>query len=234
MEEEQKSQKNVTNKMKDLYNTYLRQDEKKPVGNSENTVKAETQSDINDVHAPTEGGAEQEQSATESAAEISPIMKEIESLRLAITEAEKERDENRDKLLRNVAEFENYRRRTEREKEQLLLFASERTLSKLVSIIDDLHAAVDAGEKSKDYESMFSGLKMIYTKAMKMYEEHGVKPLEVEPGEPFNVDVHEALMHIPHPDTPEGHIVQQIQRGYMLHDKVIRHAKVVTSAGSGE
>jgi len=232
MEEEQKSQKNVTNKMKDLYNTYLKQDEKKQPVNHEQTVKAETSSDINDVHIPVDGATETEPGTSDQ--ETSHIMKEIESLRLLITEVEKERDENRDKFLRNVADFENYRRRTEREKEQLVLYASERTFSKLVGIIDDLHAAVDAGEKSSDYESMLNGLRMIYSKAIKMYEEHGVKPLEVLPGEPFNVDVHEALMHIPHPDTPEGHIVQQIQRGYTLHDKVIRHAKVVTSAGGGE
>jgi molecular chaperone GrpE len=103
-----------------------------------------------------------------------------------------------------------------------------------VELLDDLHAALEAGKKSDDYASMLHGVEMIYSKAMKMYEEHGVKPLVVEENLPFNVDEHEALMHIPHPNIAEGLIVQQVQRGYKLHDKVIRHAKVVTSAGSGE
>ncbi|MBL8000053.1 MAG: nucleotide exchange factor GrpE, partial [Candidatus Kapabacteria bacterium] len=131
-------------------------------------------------------------------------------------------------------ELENFRRRTDREKEQLMLYASEKTFSRLVEMLDDLHAALEAGKSSTDYQAMLSGLEMIYTKAHKLYEDHGVKPLLADSGTPFNVEHHEALMHIPHPETPEGHVIQQVRRGYVLHDKVIRHAQVITSAGTPE
>ena len=75
---------------------------------------------------------------------------------------------------------------------------------------------------------------MIYSKALKTFEEAGVCPIPSVTGELFNVDMHEALAHIPSPETPEGHIIQEIQRGFKLKEKVIRHSRVITSAGSQE
>lgn len=236
MEDKQKPLRTAANKMKDLYNTYMRQEEKTEATTADDTVRATTSTDINEVHSHHEGEGQTgaEQSTESHGAELSAVMQEIEDLRISLSSAEKERDELKDKLVRTLAEFDNFRRRTEREKEQLTLYATEKTMSRLVDVLDDLQAALEAGKKSTDYQAMLNGLEMIYQKAHKSYEDHGVKPLDVQSGEPFNVDVHEALMHIPHPDTPEGHVVQQIQRGYTFRDKVLRHAKVITSAGQGE
>ena len=212
----------------------MRPDEKPDAHSAEEKVTATTSKDINEVHVhhpviDSQAVAFESAQGNEVQPEESP--KENDMYRAEAARTEKERDELRDQLLRKIAEFENYRKRTEREKEQLLLYATERMFSKLVEVLDDLQAALEAGRRSEDYTSMLSGLELIYNKAHRIYEEHGVKPLHAEEGSPFSVDVHEALMHIPHPDIPEGQVVQQIQRGYTFRDKVLRHAKVVTSAG---
>ncbi|MCS7302807.1 MAG: nucleotide exchange factor GrpE [Bacteroidota bacterium] len=164
--------------------------------------------------------------------DTSAMEKRIAELEEQLQKLTQERDELRDKYIRTVAELDNFRKRTEREKEQLVLSATERLFARLVELLDDLHAAVEAGKNSRDYDAMLSGLEMIAAKAHKLYEEHGVRPLEVKVGEPFDVSLHEALVHMPHPEIPEGAIVQQVQRGYLFHDRVLRHARVITSAGT--
>ncbi len=235
MDEKQKPLRTAASKVKDIYNAYRRGDEKAEVVAGEEVVTATTSQDINQVHIPHEQTSDEGvESMATSGSEADEVKVQLEAMRDALQRAERERDDMRDQLMRKVAEFENMRKRTEREKEQLSLYVSERLFGRLVDVLDDLHAALEAGRKSDDYASMLSGLEMIYNKTHRIYEEHGVKPLNAEVNSPFNVDVHEALMHIPHPEIAEGQVVQQIQRGYMLHDRVLRHAKVVTSAGSGE
>jgi len=143
-----------------------------------------------------------------------------------------ERDDFRDQLLRKSAEFENYRKRTMKEKQDLIDFANEHLILKMLPVVDDLHTALEAAKQSTDPEGFLKGVEMIYAKAIKIFEDAGVSPIQTAPGEPFNVEVHEALAHMPSNDAPEGHILQEIQRGYTLREKVIRHTKVVTSAGS--
>ncbi len=235
MEEKQKPLRTAASKVKDIYNAYRKNDEKADVVAGDEVVHATTSQDINQVHVPHENVSEStEQGSGQQNTDLEEIVIQNEALRDNVLRLEKERDDMRDQVLRKVAEFENFRKRTEREKEQLALYVSEKLFSRLVDVLDDLHAALEAGRKSDDYASMLSGLELIYNKTHRIYEEHGVKPLNAEQNMPFNVDVHEALMHIPHPDVSEGMVVQQIQRGYMLNDKVLRHAKVVTSAGNGD
>lgn len=150
----------------------------------------------------------------------------------ALEKALLERDDFRDQLLRKSAEFENYRKRTLKEKQDLIEFANEHLILKMLPVVDDLHTALEAGTQSKDPDGFLKGVEMIYVKAIKIFEDAGVFPIETAPGEPFNVEVHEALAHMPSAEAPEGHILQEIQRGYKLREKVIRHTKVVTSAGS--
>jgi molecular chaperone GrpE len=170
----------------------------------------------------------QEQSVNEESVDYSgKDMNEIEQL-------QSERDDLRDQLLRKSAEFENYRRRTMKEKQELIDYANEHLILKMLPVVDDLHTALDAAKKSSDPEGFLKGVEMIYAKAIKIFEDAGVFPIETAPGEPFNVEVHEALAHMPSNDAPEGHVLQEIQRGYKLREKVIRHTKVVTSAGNPE
>ena len=101
-----------------------------------------------------------------------------------------------------------------------------------MEILDDIGAAVSSGKSSKDFDSLLSGVEMIYKKAIKIFEEAGVKPMDDPAGKEFDVDFHEALMSAPSEETPEGSVLQTIQKGYMYRDKVLRHAKVIASAGS--
>lgn len=136
----------------------------------------------------------------------------------------------RDLAQRKAAEAENIRRRSLQEKQTLMKYASEHLITKLIPVLDDLHAAVEASKSTSDINSLRTGIEMIYAEARKIFEAAGVHVIEGSEGEPFNVDFHEALMHMPS-ELPEGYVVQVVQRGYSLHDKVIRHAKVITSAG---
>ncbi|MBM4150198.1 MAG: nucleotide exchange factor GrpE [Ignavibacteria bacterium] len=169
--------------------------------------------------------ASEEQNQGESAENSGTELSAMESIIL-------ERDDFRDQLLRKSAEFENYRRRTMKEKQDLIDFANEHLILKMLPFVDDLHTALEAAKQSTDPEGFLKGVEMIYAKAIKIFEEAGVSPIEIAPGDPFNVEVHEALAHMPSHDAPEGHILHEIQRGYTLREKVIRHTKVVTSAGS--
>ena len=151
-----------------------------------------------------------------------------------IEQIERERDELKETVLRKTAEFENFRRRTLKEKQEIVDYANEHLIIKMLPVIDDLHAALEAAKINVDHEGFLKGVEMIYTKALKTFEDAGVCPSPSVTGEPFNVDMHEALAHIPSPETPEGHIIQEIQRGFKLKEKVIRHSRVITSAGSQE
>ncbi|CAN5462633.1 hypothetical protein BH10BAC6_BH10BAC6_05980 [soil metagenome] len=144
----------------------------------------------------------------------------------------KEVDEWKDVAHRKAAELENVRRRSMMREQELMQYASEHLLTKMIPVLDDLAAAVEASAGSTDVASIKQGIDMIYAKATKIFEDAGVRTIESGVGQPFDVERHEALMHMPSDTHPEGHVIQEVQRGYMLHDKVIRHAKVITSAGS--
>jgi molecular chaperone GrpE len=142
----------------------------------------------------------------------------------------KELEEWKDLAHRRSAEIANMQRRAVQERADLEHRAAERMINKLLPVLDDLHAAVEASRTSSDATALQQGLEMIYTKTMKIFEDSGISVIEAEAGQLFNVDVHEALMLTPS-DVPEGHVIQTVQRGYSLHERVLRHAKVITSAG---
>jgi molecular chaperone GrpE len=142
----------------------------------------------------------------------------------------KELEEWKDLAHRRSAEIANMQRRAVQERADLEHRAAERMIHKLLPVLDDLHAAVEASRTSSDATALQQGLEMIYTKTMKIFEDSGISVIEAEAGQLFNVDVHEALM-LAQSDVPEGHVIQTVQRGYALHERVLRHAKVITSAG---
>lgn len=143
----------------------------------------------------------------------------------------KERDEYKDQALRLAAELDNFKKRNIREKQELVEYANEKLLQKLLPLLDDMENAIDAGKNSKDFEGLLKGIEMIYLKAIKTFEEAGVKSMEDPVGKQFDVELQESLLHTPS-DKPEGEILQLIQKGYTYNDKVLRYAKVITSAGN--
>lgn len=156
----------------------------------------------------------------------------IQVLQERIAALEAERNEFRDHAMRKVAELENFRRRTQQEKEELTVYANHNLLKQILPIIDDLQRALEDGRRSHDYEGLLKGIEMVYHKAMQTLGDVGIVPMEVV-GKEFDVNLHEALMRIAS-EAPEGYIVQEAQRGYLYKEKVLRHAKVLTSAGQDE
>lgn len=143
------------------------------------------------------------------------------------------REENvklRDQALRSLAEVENVRRRSAAERESVIQYANEGLLRELLPIVDDFRRSVESGEKARDFEPFFQGISMINDKFSRLLEQRDVKRITTV-GEEFNVELHEALMRQPS-DAPEGTIVGEIEPGYTYGGKVIRHARVIVSAGS--
>jgi len=142
----------------------------------------------------------------------------------------------RDQLLRTVADFENYRRRARGEQEQLIQYGNERLLRALLPFIDDLRRSVESGakveERGREFESFFQGVSMVADKVTRLLESQGVQKIETV-GTMFDVNLHEALLRQPS-DEPEGTIIAELEPGYTYGDRVLRHARVMVSAGVGE
>lgn len=138
--------------------------------------------------------------------------------------AKKEAEQYKDKYLRAVAEFDNYRKRTLKEKAELLLNGSEKAVCAFLPILDDFERAI--ADKTEDVNAIKEGVQIIFNKFNKTLESLGVKKIETE-GKDFDVDFHEAVAMVPGMgDDKKGKVIDCVQTGYQLNDKVIRHAKV--------
>ena len=160
-------------------------------------------------------------------------LKEAEYLKLK-EEADKAK-EYWDKCLRLQADFENTRKRLEKEKQDFIKFANEGVILNLLNILDDLERAVElAQEKHQDMPAFLKGVEMILAHLYEMLKEHDVMPIESE-GKAFDPHYHEALMQVEDKDLPEHTIVEELQKGYLLNGRVIRTAKVkVSKKSSGD
>lgn len=138
----------------------------------------------------------------------------------------KQLEELKDKYLRTVAEFENFKRRTLKEKTELILNGGEKTITAILPIIDDMERAIENAHKQACVDVVEEGWELIYKKLLSTLEGMGVKKIEVD-GKDFDVDFHEAVAMVPGMgDDKKGKIIDCVQTGYTLNDKVIRHAKV--------
>jgi len=134
--------------------------------------------------------------------------------------------ELKDKWLRSVAEFDNYRKRTLKERAELILNGGEKFITAILPVLDDMERAIANGEKTDDPEVLREGMTLIYQKFMKTLEAQGVSKIETEDAD-FDTDVHEAVAMVPGMgDDKKGKVIDCLQQGYKLNDKVIRHAKV--------
>ena len=218
-----------SNKIKDLMDTYLKNDGAKniPITDSESekntNVNEQTQNDeINMRHEDMDSNDYEKM--------IEDYKDAVETLNNQLEEITKEKDELKEQLVRKAAELENIRRRSLKEKQEMIDYANERLLSKMIELLDDINNAYNATLTSNDYDALLKGVEMIRNKTIKLFEDAGVKPIESFVGKEFNVDYHEAMMRMPS-ELPENYVVQEIQSGYMLNDKVLRHTKVITSGG---
>ncbi|HVM61814.1 MAG TPA: nucleotide exchange factor GrpE [Verrucomicrobiae bacterium] len=141
-------------------------------------------------------------------------------------------DENWDKFLRAAADLENYRKRVAREKEELARFTSERVVAALLPVLDNLERAIDAAQKhGADNSSLLEGITQVYGQFRRSLVEFGLQEVIANAGHPFDPNLHEAVSQIESGEHPEGHVVEQLQRGYKLADRLLRPARVIVSKG---
>ena len=168
----------------------------------------------------------EEQPQNDQAEEAAPLTHE-EQLEKELEEAQTAIEEQKDKYLRLSAEFDNYRKRTIKEKAELILNGGEKSISSILPVIDDYERAIKTMETAKDVSAVKEGVELIYNKFMAVLAQNGVKVIETK-DQPLDTDYHEAIAVIPAPsEEQKGKILDCVQTGYTLNDKVIRHAKVV-------
>ncbi|MCL4156043.1 UNVERIFIED_CONTAM: hypothetical protein GTU68_046039 [Idotea baltica] len=139
-----------------------------------------------------------------------------------------ELQQEKEKFLRLFAEFENYKKRTSRERIELFSTASEDVMKTLLPVLDDFERALTHIEDDKEAEELRKGVLLIYNKLINTLEQKGLKPIKVDKGDAFNADDHEAITQIPAPSKDlKGKIIDIVEKGYKLGDKVIRFPKVV-------
>ncbi len=175
-----------------------------------NTANATADEELNQVDETAEATSSAEMQEDKTAAELA---------------------EMKDKFVRLMAEFENFRRRTAKERLELTKTASEDVMTELLPVLDDMERARQAMEESKELDTMLQGLELVFHKLKHVTQQKGLKAMETKAGDDFDSDLHEAVTQIPAPSEElKGKIVDIIEKGYTLNEKVIRFAKVVIGA----
>ncbi|MGM0431496.1 MAG: nucleotide exchange factor GrpE [Spirochaetota bacterium] len=166
--------------------------------------------------------------------EESEQVDEIEELRGSVEQLKGEVEDYKNQYLRKHADYENFRKRLLREKDESIKYANEALLKDLMTVIDDFERAIQSAEETKDFESFLSGIKLIEKRFVSMLEQNwGLKRMETA-GEEFDPQRHEALMMEERPDCDREEVVEVYQKGYSLNDRVIRHAKVKVGKPTSE
>jgi molecular chaperone GrpE len=168
--------------------------------------------------------ADAAQAETEIAAQSS---EEIKKLEQQLEEITQKAAEWQDKYIRLSAEFDNYRKRTLKEKSELIRLANEDLLKDILPVVDDFERGIDFVDKSQDLDALKTGIHLIYNKFTEFLKQEGLKEIQAKE-QAFDLNFHEALTKIPAPnDEMKGKVVEVVEKGYTLNDKVIRYAKVV-------
>ena len=190
------------------------QEEKKMTDEELNTMSEET------VETPDNDSADNTEQQPEEP------LSEVDQLKLQLAEAEAKIAELQDRYLRQAAEFDNYRKRTMKEKADLIKSAAEKVIVAELPIVDDMDRALDNMEKGMDADACIEGFKLIAQKFKNTLTQQGLEKIDTD-GQDFDTDFHEAIALIPAPtEELKGKILDCVQAGYKLGDKVIRHAKV--------
>ncbi|MFD2116142.1 nucleotide exchange factor GrpE [Paenibacillus yanchengensis] len=141
----------------------------------------------------------------------------------------KEIEAEQQRTLRVQADYDNFRRRTMKEKEELGKYASMKLVEQLLPVLDNFERAIAAAATNNDYDSLAKGVDMIFRQFAQTMEQEGLKPMETV-GEPFNPEYHQAIMQVESDEYEEGIVVEEVQKGYILKDKVLRPAMVKVSS----
>ena len=189
----------------------------------QNTNQQEQQPVSKDIAEEIEQVNESVQNRKDDSADENAELSELDKAKAEAAEAN-------DKYLRLYAEFDNFKRRTTKERIDLLQSAGKDILLSLLPVLDDFERAIKSMENATDIESVKEGVMLIYHKLKTTLQQKGVKEMK-SIGEPFNADIHEAISNIPAPSSDlKGKIIDELEKGYYLNDKVLRFAKVIVGA----
>ena len=204
--------------------------------NSTNGSHAAQDADASDdaEPPPAEEAAETEEEPEEASPETAEAR--IQELEEKVEALEDERDELNERLLRKAAEFDNFRRRMKREKERRYTAGRLDVIEPLLEVVDDFERSMEAAEELDEtqdaasaYESLKGGVEMVFRKFHDTLETLGVEPIEAE-GQPFDENLHEAMMRQPTDEAEPGTVLHEIRKGYRIEDRVVRHSRVVVAA----
>ncbi|WP_211745509.1 nucleotide exchange factor GrpE [Paenibacillus sp. Marseille-Q4541] len=199
-------------------------DEQTFVDNKENTPQENIaneadQANVVDEQNPVNDSAESAQEGTESEVEV--LDPEVAKFKALAEESEK-------RYLRTQADFDNFRRRTQKEKEDLAKYATTKLITELVPVIDNFERAMTTADTNADADSFIKGVSMIFRQLDGVLQAEGLTVMQTV-GEPFNPEYHQAIMQVESDEYEEGIVVEEVQKGYMMKDKVLRPAMVKVS-----
>ncbi len=196
----------------------VKEEDKKPSSKKTGMNKEESAKETDEIKdKPSEGEQKEHEKLTG----------EVEGLKQQVAEALESATDWNNKYLRLSAEFDNYRKRTLKEKVELTKQANADLLKDMLSVIDDFERGMDNIAKSEDIESLKTGVELIYTKFIEFTRQNGIKEIEAREKD-FDLDYHEAITKIPAPSEDlKGKVVDVVEKGYLLNEKVLRYSKVV-------
>lgn len=205
----------------------------------ENKDQDELEQNTADGSAESEaGGGETDQTAEQAdqdsdaslteEVDMEKVQAQIKELEEKLKEAEQKAEENYNRFLRAQADFENFRRRTRKEKEELEAYASVSLIEQLLPVLDNFERAIEAGKQTEDQEGMLKGVEMVFNQIKQVLQQQGLVEIEAV-GQPFDPHVHEAVMQVESEEYQSGYVVEELQKGYKLKDRVIRPSMVKVS-----
>ena len=195
--------------------------------NNNNDMDKKEKTNLQEEELKVQSESKEAQNPNEKSEEQETPQNKEEQLADELKKATEIIEEQKDKYLRLSAEFDNYRKRTMKEKAELILNGGEKSIASILPVVDDLERALKNMETATDVQAVKEGVELIYNKFMTTLGQNGVKIIETQ-DQPLNTDFHEAIAVIPAPEeSKKGKILDCVQTGYTLNDKVIRHAKVV-------
>ena len=187
------------------------------------TIKIQTDS------KKTKNGEVEPESTTPDEKIINGDADPIKELEAKLEAKEKEAVETYDRLLRASAEFDNYKKRSSREMEEFRKFANQSLIKEMLSVVDNLELAMNSSNGSKAIDKdLLQGLEMTHKEILKVFEKFNVKPIDAK-GQPFDPTFHEAVMQEETNDSPKNTVINELQRGYMIHDRLLRPSMVVVA-----
>ena len=210
--------------------------EEKNTDTVEQEIETQTADSEEPESTPTDDASEvseADESNADAESQDSPEAEALANLEAEYEAYKAESEKQHDQMLRTIAEFDNSRKRTEREKEESLKYALESFVKELIPTIDSIERAIQSTKESQDVDALAEGVEMIYKGLLSTLEKHGVTPIEAV-NEPFDPMQHEAVMHVESENVPENNVIEEWQKGYMLHNRVIRPSMVSVSKGKSE